>query len=112
GDVDTTVDVYIDRDSSPGMKKFTITRAFIRPPAIDPPARVLSVPAGPGQPAAKIGYFHMQHFSANSASDLGDALALFEKERVRGIIMDLRGNPGGLYEPGPKGAAAVIERGR
>src|SRR5262245_23007831 len=63
GDVDTTVDVYIDRDNQPGTKKFTITRAFIRPPAIDPPARVLAVPAGPGQAAAKIGYFHMQHFS-------------------------------------------------
>src|SRR4051794_25831706 len=106
GDVDTNVDVYVDRDNSPGLKKFTITRAFIRPPAIDPPARVLSVPAAPGQPVsqagggapagAKIGYFHMQHFSANSAGDLADALALFEREKVKGIIMDLRGNPGGL----------------
>jgi carboxyl-terminal processing protease len=111
GDVDTNVDVYIDRDGVTGSKKFTITRASIRPPAIDPPARVLPVPAGPGQPAAKIGYFHMQHFSANSASDLSDALALFEKERVKGIIMDLRGNPGGLYEQAQKIADAFIKNG-
>jgi carboxyl-terminal processing protease len=111
GDVDTTVDVYVERDGITGMKKFTITRAFIRPPAIDPPARVLPVPAGPGQAAVKVGYFHMQHFSANSASDLGDALQLFEKEHVRGIIMDLRGNPGGLYEQAQKVSDAFIKSG-
>jgi carboxyl-terminal processing protease len=111
GDVDTTVDVYIERDTVPGVKKFTITRAFIRPPSIDPPARVLAVPAAPGQAAAKIGYFHMQHFSANSAGDLSDALAMFEKEHVKGIIMDLRGNPGGLYEQAQKVADAFIKSG-
>jgi carboxyl-terminal processing protease len=111
GDVDTNVDVYIERDTSPGPKKFTITRAFIRPPSIDPPARVMAVPAAPGQAAAKVGYFHMQHFSANSASDLAEALQMFEKEHVKGIIMDLRGNPGGLYEQAQKVADAFIESG-
>jgi len=111
GDPDTNVDVYVERDGSSGSKRFTITRAFIRPPAIDPPARVLSVPAGPGQAPAKVGYFHMQHFSANSASDLSDALSLFDRERVRGIIMDLRGNPGGLYEQAQKVADAFIKSG-
>ena len=111
GDVDTNVDVYVERDTSPGVKKFTITRAFIRPPAIDPPARVLAVPAGPGQAATKIGYFHMQHFSANSAGDLSDALALFDREKVKGIIMDLRGNPGGLYEQAQKVSDAFIKAG-
>jgi carboxyl-terminal processing protease len=111
GDVDTNVDVYIDRDGSPGLKKFTITRASIRPPSIDPPARVLLVPAGPGQAATKVGYLHMQHFSANSATDLADALALFDKERVKGIIMDLRGNPGGLYEQAQKVSDAFIKAG-
>ncbi len=111
GDVDTNVDVYIERDTSPGPKKFTITRAFIHPPSIDPPARVMAVPAAPGQAAAKVGYFHMQHFSANSASDLAEALQMFEKEHVKGIIMDLRGNPGGLYEQAQKVADAFIESG-
>jgi len=117
GDVDTAVDVYVEREGMPGSKKFTITRAFIRPPAIDPAPRVLTVPTGPGQlvsqagPPAKIGYFHMQHFSANSASDLSDALAMFDKEHVRGIIMDLRGNPGGLYEQAQKVSDAFIKSG-
>ena len=112
GDVDTNVDVYVDRDSAPGaLKKFTITRAIIRPPSIDPPARVLTAPAVGNQPAAKIGYFHLHQFSANSASDLSDALTLFDKEKVKGIIMDLRGNPGGLYEQAQKVADAFIDSG-
>ncbi|MBC8132269.1 MAG: PDZ domain-containing protein, partial [Deltaproteobacteria bacterium] len=111
GDVDTNVDVYVDREGVTGAKKFTITRAFIRPPAIDPPARILAVPAGPGQAASKIGYFHMQHFSANSANDLSEALQMFERERVRGIVMDLRGNPGGLYEQAQRVSDAFIKSG-
>ncbi|HXI57174.1 MAG TPA: MXAN_5808 family serine peptidase [Polyangia bacterium] len=111
GDVDTNVDVYVERDTAPGVKKFTITRAFIRPPSIDPPARVMLTPAVGNQAATKIGYFHLQHFSANSASDLSDALAMFEKEKVKGIIMDLRGNPGGLYEQAQKVADAFIDSG-
>jgi carboxyl-terminal processing protease len=111
GDPDTNVDVYVDRDGSAGVKKFTITRAFIHPPSIDPPARLLAVPAAPGQAAAKIGYFHMQHFSANSAGDLAEALSLFEREKVKGIIMDLRGNPGGLYEQAQRVSDAFIKSG-
>src|SRR5579863_8148306 len=111
GDVDTNVDVYVERDGVSGVKKFTITRAFIRPPSIDPPARILAVPAGPGQSPSKVGYFHMQHFSANSAGDLADALALFEREHVKGIIMDLRSDPGGLYEQAQKVADAFVKSG-
>jgi carboxyl-terminal processing protease len=111
GDVDTNVDVYVDRDGVTGTKKFTITRAFIRPPSIDPPARILAVPAGPGQAAGKVGYFHMQHFSANSAGDLADALTLFDREHVKGIIMDLRSDPGGLYEQAQKVADAFVKSG-
>jgi carboxyl-terminal processing protease len=69
------------------------------------------VPSGPGQPPAKVGYFHMQHFSANSAGDLADALAMFDREKVKGIIMDLRGNPGGLYEQAQKVSDAFIKSG-
>ncbi|HJX65558.1 MAG TPA: MXAN_5808 family serine peptidase [Polyangia bacterium] len=111
GEVGAPVDVYIDRASAPAAKKFTIVRDFIHPPAIDPPPRVLTVPASAGQPAAKIGYFRVISFSANTESDLNRALAMFEREKVKGIIMDLRGNPGGLYDQAQKVADAFIESG-
>ena len=111
GDPGAPVDVYIDRANTPPAKKFTIVRDFIHPPAIDPPPRVLTVPAAGGQPAAKIGYFRVISFSANTESDLNRALAFFDREKVKGIIMDLRGNPGGLYDQAQKVADAFIESG-
>lgn len=112
GEVGAPVDVYIERQGQSGAKKFTIVRDSIRPPAIDPDPRVLSVPAGPGGSPVKIGYFRIGNFSANTESDLNNrALSLFERERVKGIIMDLRGNPGGLYDQAQKVADAFIESG-
>jgi len=111
GEVGAPVDVYIERASAPAAKKFTIVRDFIHPPAIDPPPRVLAVPASAGQPAAKVGYFRVISFSANTESDLSRALAFFDREKVKAIIMDLRGNPGGLYDQAQKVADAFIESG-
>ncbi len=111
GDVGSPVDVYIDRTGLQAPKKFTIVRDYIRPPAIDPPPRILAVPATGNQPAAKIGYFRIVSFSANTESDLTKALSYFEREKVKGLIMDLRGNPGGLYDQAQKVADAFIESG-
>ena len=73
---------------------------------------MLNAPAGPaGQPAAKVGYFRIAHFNANTERDLTEALAIFEREKVKGIIMDLRGNPGGLYDQAQKVADAFIDSG-
>ena len=112
GDVDTNVDVYVERDSRAGREEVH-HHARVHPPAghRSAGARARRFRPGPGQPAAKIGYFHMQHFSANSAGDLADALALFDREKVKGIIMDLRGNPGGLYEQAQKVSDAFIKAG-
>ncbi len=111
GDVGSPVDVYIERTGFTAPKKFTIVRDSIRPPAIDPPPRILSVPAAGGQPAAKIGYFRIVSFSANTEADLTKALGFFDREKVKGIIMDLRGNPGGLYDQAQKVADAFIDSG-
>ena len=40
-----------------------------------------------------------------------EALAIFEQEKVKGIIMDLRANPGGLYDQAQKVADAFIDSG-
>jgi carboxyl-terminal processing protease len=110
GDPGAPVDVYIERGATPA-KKYSIVRDFIRPPAIHPDPRVLTAPAANGQPAAKIGYFRIVNFSANTDSDLTKALAMFEQEKVKGIIMDLRENPGGLYDQAQKVADAFIDSG-
>ena len=111
GDVGAPVDVYIERAGMEGTRKFTIIRDMIRPPAIDPPARVLTSPASAGQPAGKVGYFRVTQFNANTERDLIEAMSMFEREKVRGIVMDLRSNPGGLYDQAQKVADAFIDNG-
>ncbi|HEY0706426.1 MAG TPA: MXAN_5808 family serine peptidase, partial [Polyangia bacterium] len=93
------------------LKTVTIVRDSIRPPAIDPPARVLTAPAGSPHAGGKIGYFHIANFSANTERDLMEAMAMFDREKVRGVVMDLRRDPGGLYDQAMKVADAFIDSG-
>lgn len=111
GDVGSPVDVYILRDGAKTPKKFTIVRDAIRPPSIDPPPQVLVSPPKNGQPGGKVGYVRIQSFTANTDADLSKALEMFEKEKVKGVILDLRSNPGGLYDQAQKVADAFIESG-
>jgi carboxyl-terminal processing protease len=110
GDVGSSVDVYVERTGVEGMKKFPIVRDMIRPPAIEN-VRVLNSPVGPAGPGGKVGYFRISQFNANTERDLMEALSTFEKDKVKGIIMDLRANPGGLYDQAQKVADAFIDSG-
>ena len=53
-----------------------------------------------------IGYIRMEGFQNNTAEELDEALRTLERQGMKALIWDLRGNPGGLLET----AAAVIER--
>jgi carboxyl-terminal processing protease len=44
----------------------------------------------------KIGYIRLTAFSETAAQELKDALAQLQKEGLRGLVIDLRNNPGGL----------------
>jgi hypothetical protein len=102
GDVGSPVDVYVERAGLSVPKKFTIVRDYVRPPTIDPPAQILMVPAAQGRRAAKVGYFRLLSFAATAETDVAKALAFFDREKVNGIVMDLRTNSGGLYDQAKK----------
>jgi carboxyl-terminal processing protease len=53
-----------------------------------------------------IGYIRMEGFQNSTAEELDQALRSLERQGMRGLIWDLRGNPGGLLET----AAAVLDR--
>ncbi len=44
------------------------------------------------------GYIRLRNFIESSGRDIGAALEKLEKAAVRGVILDLRGNPGGLLD--------------
>jgi carboxyl-terminal processing protease len=64
----------------------TFTRAIIHIPAVP---YTLSL-------GNKIGYIPLQQFNENAADNVSAALKHFQAEGAKGIIIDLRGDPGGI----------------
>ncbi len=68
----------------------------------------------------KIGYLRINSFGETTVQELNAALAWLTKRDCRGVILDMRNNPGGLLQGAeevcdlflPKGALIVTTRGR
>jgi carboxyl-terminal processing protease len=82
----TKVDVTFTRPGVPTPISGTFTRAEIHIPAVP---YTLSL-------GNKIGYIPLQQFNENAAENLGAAVKKFQAQNARGIIIDLRGDPGGI----------------
>lgn len=50
--------------------------------------------------AGKIGYIRIPVFTRKAPAAVQTAIQTLEKQQVKGYILDLRGNPGGIYETG------------
>ena len=100
----TKVTVWIrreGRDGWTGARPFELTREVIRIKSVD--AR----PLGDG-----IGYVRIKQFQSSTAEELDSALdELREKGRLRGLVLDLRGNPGGLLDQAAKVADRFLDSG-
>jgi carboxyl-terminal processing protease len=89
---------------------FTITRDIIQIKSV-PYAGVLS---------NGVGYIRLSNFSERSREEIDAAIAKIEKQNPRGLILDLRYNPGGLLSQAvevseeftPRGKKIVYTRGR
>jgi len=53
-----------------------------------------------------VGYLHVKDFTSNTARELDDAIAYLRRHGMERLVLDLRGNPGGLLDQ----AVAVAER--
>lgn len=62
-------------------------------------------------PERKIGYIRLTHFSRNSSDEMEAALKELKSEGMRGLVLDLRFNPGGLLEAACEIADQFIEKG-
>ncbi len=93
-------------------RDFTMTRAEIRERVVD--TRVETV----GD--AKVGYVRLDRFTTGSAKALRSAVSGFAKQKVTGVVFDLRGDPGGLVDEAvdvvgvflPSGSDVVTEKPR
>jgi carboxyl-terminal processing protease len=66
-------------------KEFTITRDTIKIPSVE--FKILE---------NNIGYIQITQFQSDTASLVQKAAAEFKDKEVKGVVLDLRGNPGGL----------------
>jgi carboxyl-terminal processing protease len=92
----------IMREGFDKPKDFEVTRAII------PIKSVRAKTLEPGY-----GYVRLSQFQSTTATDLADALAKLEKENqpMRGLILDLRNNPGGLLDQAVKVSDEFLDEG-
>ncbi|MCU0644023.1 MAG: S41 family peptidase, partial [bacterium] len=110
GEMGTEVNVKIQRVGEPNPLEFRLIRAEIS----------VSDVTFSGFITDKIGYIRLSHFSRYAGKQVSDSIAVLKKQGMESLILDLRGNPGGLLESAvqvaenfiPKDDLIVYTRGR
>ncbi len=111
GEPGTTVRMKIEREGEPAPIEFTLVREEIR----------VNNVSYSGFVREGIGYIKLDRFSRRAGEEVRQAIKeLKAKSDLKGIILDLRNNPGGLLEAAvetsskflPRGSTIVTTRGR
>lgn len=97
GEKGTAVKVKVDRAGSPTPVDFEIVRGGVPLPSI---RNYFLLPNGVGYVGLTGG------FQETTSAELGDAISDLQKQGMKSLILDLRGNPGGILEQ----AIAVMSR--
>ncbi len=103
GDDGTTVRLTIRRPSTGEVKVYSLRRAEVTVHS------VASQALAPGY-----GYVRITSFSETTPQDLDAAVAALERGKpagLKGLVLDLRGNPGGVLESGVAVADAFLDHG-
>jgi carboxyl-terminal processing protease len=102
GEVGSEVDVTVEHATGE-VSTLQVTRDFVA---------VNSVFSRPVDGA--YGYFRISHFTRKSAAELAEQVDYMVSSRetpLRGVVLDLRGNPGGVLRPAVDVADAFLEEG-
>jgi carboxyl-terminal processing protease len=106
GAPNTKVTVWVHRDGPdgwPSSKSFDLLRETIHVASVE--HRML-------EGSDHVGYIRLKQFQANSSADLDAALVDLKKTgELRGLVLDLRGNPGGLLDQAARVADKFIADG-
>jgi carboxyl-terminal processing protease len=94
GEPGTKVNVTIERPSTGQTQDYTLTREVISVPTVKDIAGRSEFKLSEDQ----IGYVQLLQFGEQTSSDLEDALRALKKQGMKSLILDLRGNPGGLLD--------------
>ena len=101
GKPNTDIDLTIVREGEPGPLVITITREIIRVKSVK--NRMLE----PGY-----GYVRITNFQSRTTTDLLKAISDLQKEnKLKGLVLDLRNNPGGVLNGAVGVSDAFIDNG-
>lgn len=93
GEPGTTVTIQVKRPGEPNLLSFTLTRARVRLKNVTYAGFVEQ------DSTAGIGYVRLERFSRKAPQEVHDAIdSLRHETSLKGLILDLRDNPGGLLE--------------
>ena len=98
----STVRIVIERPGVPARLPFSLTRAEI---AVSPVQNALIVRDG-------IGYVDLTVFSTSAAADLARVVDSLRSVGARSLVLDLRGDPGGLLDQGVGVADLFLDAGQ
>lgn len=114
GKPDTEVKLVVHRVGAKDEETLTLKRALIQVHPVQGVARKSDEPGKwdfLADPTARIGFVRLREFNGKAAAELKAALAELEKAEVRGLILDLRGNPGGLLDEAVRVADLFLAEG-
>jgi carboxyl-terminal processing protease len=106
-------------DALRGQPGSRVTVTFLRPGVTEPirskfTRRIVRVPAVPYSMIVdgRVGYIPLQAFNENAAGEVRDAVAQLRGGGARGLILDLRGNGGGIVEQSLAVTSLFLRRGQ
>jgi carboxyl-terminal processing protease len=99
GDAGSKVGITIRRAGIPEPIKYRLTRAQIHMRSV-PPGTLFD---------SKVGYISLNPVSETSAEELRQEITAMRGKGMKSLIMDLRGNPGGLLDQGVKVADLFLD---
>ena len=102
GDPGTEVKITAWRQKEKKMIDFEIVRAMIKIEDIKD-VRIIDKESG-------VGYIRLMEFSEETPNDLTQALDDLETQGMKGLILDVRYNPGGLLDVAAKAAEKFLDK--
>lgn len=89
------------QDKDGKLRKVRVVRKEIKNPSV----------GGQLLPDTKIGYIRIAVFNENTGDDFAKKYKELEEQGMQALILDLRGNPGGIFDAGVQVAGMLVPKG-